>query len=81
MTQPNDRQLSNEELSDVAAGLFRRTFFKPRTSRKTLLQPKRLDKVAKNQLWADMMNWSLSRSFISSISATAVALFCLEQQR
>ena len=56
MNQPNDRQLSNEELSDVAAGLFRRTFFKPRTSRKTLLQPKRLDKVAKNQLWADMMN-------------------------
>ena len=56
MTQPNDRQLSKEELSKVSAGLFGRTFNRSVRARKSLLQPKQLGKVAKNQLWADMMN-------------------------
>ncbi len=61
MTQPNDRQLSKEELSKVSAGLFGRTFKRSVRARKNLLQPKQLDQVAKNQLWADMMNWILTR--------------------
>jgi hypothetical protein len=56
MTQPNDRQLSKEELSKVSAGLFGRTFNRSVRARKNLLQPKHLGQVAQNQLWADMMN-------------------------